>query len=109
MNRLASIATFPMLFIIGNAHAQNDAQSLAMEHMACVFANAGRIDDLQMDPKELAAKVQPLCHNAHVAAEAAVGVSADQAQKLESDHTLAVVLLFRSRENAVGHPIRPSN
>ncbi len=109
MKRLASLAAVPVLFIIGSAHAQNDAQSLVMEHMACVFANAGRIDDLQMDPKELATKVQPLCHNAHVAAEAAVGVSADQAQNIEYDHTLAAVLLFRSREKAVGHPIRPSN
>jgi hypothetical protein len=41
MKRLASLATFPVLFIIGDAHAQSNAQSLAMKHMACVFANAG--------------------------------------------------------------------
>jgi hypothetical protein len=62
-----------------------------------------------MDPKELAEKVQPFCHDAHLAAEAAVGVSAEQAQKIEYDHTLAAVLVFRSRERAAGHPIRPSN
>ena len=68
-----------------------------MDHVACVFTNAIKLDDGKMEPQALAKLVQPICHEKHVAAEAAVGVSAEQAQNVEYDHTLAAVMLYRSR------------
>jgi hypothetical protein len=93
----------PAVLVSGGRLQAQDAQSLAMKHMTCVISNAAKLDDGKMAPQELAKLVEPHCHDEHVAAEAAVGVSAEGAAAIESDHTLAAVLFYRSRAKALGH------